>query len=456
MTTKADLEELELVYLVPDEVKPYPDNPRVHPKAQLKMIEASIAAFSFNNPILVTPDHVLIAGHGRLEAAKKLKIERIPALVLAHLSEAEQRAYRIADNAIVLKGEWSVELLSRELEFVTQVDFDIAPGALGFETGEIDFHIDAAPSKSASSSDSDRVEEPDRTATPVSRLGDIWSIGRHVVTCGDAQDPASYRRVLGDRKADVVISDMPWNVPYAGHIGGLGKVQHDEFVMASGEMSRDEFRSFMKTVLTRQAEASHPGALNMQFIDWRSVADMIVAGEAIYDALINVCVWVKPNGGMGSLWRSRHELVCVFRNKGGKHRNNVMLGKHGRNRTNVWEYAGANSFSSDRMENLAAHATCKPVEMIAEAIKDCTDRKGVVLDAFLGSGTTVMAAHKAGRVGCGIELDPHYVDVSIQRIARVVGAEPKLADNRTFEQVRDARRDEEPALIVSEEETSDA
>ena len=444
MPKSQDLTELELIYLPPGEIQPYPDNARVHPEEQLKMIEASIAAFDFNNPVLVTPEHVLIAGHGRLEAAKKLGLERVPALVLAHLSEAQQRAYRVADNAIMLKGEWSLELLAQELEFVSAVDFDIPVEALGFEMGEIAFLIDDAKSAaSRGGNDEEEVVEPDRSLASVSRLGDIWQIGPHGVICGDARDRATYARLLGDRRADVVISDMPWNVPYKGHIGGLGKVQHEEFVMASGEMTREEFRGFTKDVLVLQSDFSRPGALSLQFIDWRSVADMIEVGEEVYDALINLCVWVKPNGGMGSLWRSRHELICVFRTKGARHQNNVQLGKHGRNRTNVWEYAGASSFGAERMKNLAAHATCKPVAMIAEAIKDCTNRGDLVLDAFLGSGTTVMAAHESGRVGAGIELDPHYVDVAVQRIAEVVGTEPVHEDGRSFEEVREQRSDEQ-------------
>ena len=440
MPKSQDLTELELVYLPTDEIQPYPDNPRMHPKKQLAMIEASIAAFDFNNPVLVTPDNVLIAGHGRLEAAKKLGLAKVPALVLAHLTEEEQRAYRVADNAIMLKGEWTLELLAQELEFVSAVDFDIAPEALGFETGEIDFLIDESRSDELNEGEPrEEVVEPDRTIASVTRIGDIWRIGHHAVICGDARDRETYVRLLGDRRADVVISDQPWNVPYKGHIGGLGKVQHPEFVMASGEMSRDEFRAFTKDVLLLQSDFSRPGALSLQFIDWRSVSDMIRAGEAVYDALVNLCVWVKPNGGMGSLWRSRHELVCVFRTKGSAHQNNVMLGKHGRNRTNVWEYAGANSFGAERMENLAAHATCKPVAMIAEAIKDCTNRGDLVLDAFLGSGTSIMAAHDSGRIGVGIELDPYYVDVAVQRIAEVVGSEPVLEDGRSFAEVREDR-----------------
>lgn len=457
MPKSQDLTQLELIYLSPEEISPYPDNPRVHPKQQLEMIEASIAAFDFNNPVLVTSEHVLIAGHGRLEAAKKLGLKHIPALVLAHLSKDEQRAYRIADNAIMLKGEWSLDLLAQELEFVSNVDFDIAPEALGFEMGEIDFLIDDARSGTSDPGDTeDEVAEPDRSAVPVSRLGDIWTIGPHLVICGDAQDRETYSLLLGDLRADAVISDMPWNVPYNGHIGGLGKVQHPPFVMAAGEMTREEFRTFTRNVLAQQSYFSRPGALSMQFIDWRSVADMIQVGEDIYDALINLCVWVKPNGGMGSLWRSRHELVCVFRTKGEKHQNNVLLGKHGRNRTNVWEYAGANSFGAERMKNLSAHATCKPVAMIAEAIKDCTDRGDLVLDAFLGSGTTVMAAHDSGRVGAGIELDPHYVDVAVQRIAEKVGQEPVHEDGRSFLNVRDQRSDEQPQGDADSGEKTDA
>ncbi|MEH6791103.1 site-specific DNA-methyltransferase [Parasphingorhabdus sp.] len=454
MKPSTDIAALELVYLSPDCIKPYSDNPRAHPDQQISMIATSIETFNFNNPVLITPDHMLIAGHGRLLAAQRLGVDAIPAIILPHLSEAEQRAYRIADNAIMLKGEWSLELLASELEFVTRVAFDISPDAIGFETGQIDFIIGRNSNDSEGGLDADEeISDPDRSEPPVSRPGDIWRIGRHSVICGDARSPDVYEQLLGGKKADAVISDMPWNVPYSGHIGGLGNVHHEEFMMASGEMSSAEFSGFMQTVLEQQALVSKPGALHFQFIDWRSVADMIRAGEGVYDALVNLCVWVKPNGGMGSLWRSRHELVCVFRTKGGKHQNNVMLGKHGRNRTNVWEYAGANSFRSDRMKDLEAHPTCKPVDMIADAIMDCTNRNDLVLDAFLGSGTTVMAAERTGRTGLGIELDPHYVDVAIQRIAEVTGSLPILSDGRSYDEVRSDRAAEAQNASHNERET---
>ncbi|WBX86204.1 site-specific DNA-methyltransferase [Sphingosinicella microcystinivorans] len=426
----------ELVDVAIDSLKPYPHNPREHPERQLQMLEASIRAYGFNNPLLLAPDLSVIAGHGRLLAARRLGMTHVPAIVLPHLDEAMQRAYRVADNQLALKGEWSFELLRQEVAFV--MELDIEPLSLGFETPEVDILLLGPNGGADESGAAEAVPDVDRDRAAVSRPGDLWSIGRHKVLCGDARQRSSYELLLGTARAAAVISDMPFNVPVQGHVGGLGKVRHPEFPMASGEMSRPAFKAFMAEVFRPQAAFSAPGALNFQFIDWRSVGDMIAVGEEVYDTLVNICVWVKPSGGMGSLWRSRHELVCVFRAKGGKHVNNVMLGRHGRNRTNVWEYAAPSGFGPER-DKLELHPTCKNVDMIADAVLDCTRRGDVVLDAFLGSGTTLLAAARTGRAGHGIELDPYYVDLAVTRLAEATGQEARLADGTLFSTVRENR-----------------
>lgn len=444
---RIDPNSMAVISLPATAIRPFKTNPREHPKRQLEMLRASIEKFGFNNPILVaTPVdgmHDIIAGHGRLIAARDLGYADIPAIILPHLSEAEQRAYRIADNAIALKGSWSPELLALEAKFVFDADIALDPEDIGFETAEIDMLL-LGSAKAASEDEDipDEITEPDRRVRPVSRLGDLWTIGRHSVMCGDARDPGVIAKLMGTDHADVVSSDMPFNLKVNGHIGGKGKIKHPEFAMASGEMSRDEFRAFMTKVMDNQAQFSKPGALSYQFIDWRSIDLMVEVGKTIYDALLAICVWVKPQPAMGSLYRSRHEFVCVFRNKGGGHVNNVQLGKFGRNRSNVWEYASPGGFGPER-EKLAFHPTVKNVEMIADLILDSTPRKGIVLDVFLGSGTTILAAEKTGRTGRGVEVDPGYVDIALKRIAEAVGEEPVLHDGRRLSVVRDDRAEQE-------------
>lgn len=284
-------------YLPVASIIPYAANPREHPPEQIAMLRDGIERYGFNAPVLVTPDRELIAGHGRLLAAKELGMETVPAIVLADLSEPERRAYRIADNAIALKGSWSIELLNAEVSFLVESEFDFDAGDLGFETGELDFALSQSTKRSKTEPQLPLV---DRSREPISRDGDLWTVGRHRILCGDARLASSFEALMGSERAQVVVSDMPWNLS-ADMIGGNGRIKHPDFAMARGEMSRDAFREFMQTVFEHQAAFSIPGSLHYQFIDWRGVADMIGVGEAVYDALVNLCVWVKPNGGMGAL-----------------------------------------------------------------------------------------------------------------------------------------------------------
>jgi DNA methylase len=229
----------------------------------------------------------------------------------------------------------------------------------------------------------------------------------------------------GDARAQIVFTDPPYNVPISGHVGGLGAIQHREFAMASGEMSPAEFTAFLQSVFGHLAAYSVDGAIHFQCMDWRHVSEIMAAGTAAYTDLKNICVWAKNNGGMGSLYRSQHEFVFVFKSGTAPHINNVELGKHGRYRTNVWNYAGVNSFGGDRAD-LTLHPTVKPVAMVADALRDCSHRKGNVLDAFVGSGTTLIAAEKTGRRGYGIEIDPAYCDVTVRRLLAVCGLEAVL------------------------------
>lgn len=427
-------QKLTVRYLPVDKIKPRPTNPRTHSKKQMQQIAASIQEFGFTNPILLDDEDLIIAGHGRVEAAKLIGLTDVPTIKLSNMTEAQVRAYVIADNKLAENAGWDRKLLALEFQYLGELNIDLDLALTGFELPEIDLMI------SELSANDNSADEPPVPAVgdgpAVSRLGDLWVVGeKHKLFCGDATDAASYQALLGDAKAQMVFSDPPYNVPIDGHVSGLGLVQHREFAMASGEMSQDEFTSFLSSVFRHLAAFSVDGAIHFQCIDWRHTAEMHAAGSMAYSELKNICVWAKTNAGMGSLYRSQHELVYVFKSGSAPHINNVALGKHGRNRTNVWSYAGVNSFGKTR-EDLKLHPTVKPVAMVADAIRDCSHRKGIVLDPFLGSGTTMIAAEQTGRLGYGIELDPLYCDVSLRRLQTVCGLEARLASTgQTFEVV---------------------
>lgn len=440
-----NLSECPVIDLPISQIEAYANNPRLHGDRQIEMLEASIRKFGMVNPVLVTPDKQVIAGHGRLIAAQKVGMATIPAIILPHLNSSEVMALRIADNAIALKGEWSVELLGQELEIIATHDLETSPLELGFETGEIDFHVEASRNPAACKKNIPAPRDVNRNEPAVTRHGDLFSIGPHKIICGDARDPNIYEMLLDGQLADAVISDQSWNLPSKA-ISGLGAHKHPDFLLASGEMSANEFDEFTRSALIPQAGFCKPGALVFQFIDWRSVDVMIAAGKEEVGELVNICVWVKQSGGMGSMWRSQHELVCVFRTPGGKWKNNVKLGLYGRNRTNIWQYQAPTGFGSQR-DKLKIHPTCKNEQMIADAIMDCTDRRDVVLDAFLGSGTTILAAHQTGRRGRGIELDPHYVDIAVRRIAEATGDSPVDAKGRKFDELAAERLSDEGSCV---------
>lgn len=295
----------------------------------------------------------------------------------------------------------------------------------------------------AANNDSSADEAIEPSPGPaITRDGDVWQIGDHRLVCGDSTKPETYQALLGDKRAQMVFSDPPYNVPIAGHVGGLGKIQHREFAMAAGEMSDAEFTAFLTSVFTQLAAHSECGAIHFQCIDWRHIGEMLDAGKLAYTELKNICVWSKANAGMGSFYRSQHELVCVFKSGDAPHINNIELGKYGRYRTNIWEYAGVNGFGNARSD-LELHPTVKPVALVEDAIRDCSRRKGIVLDPFCGSGTTLIAAERTGRRGFGIELDPLYCDVILRRLRSVCGLHAILeATGQTFEELAAQRQEE--------------
>jgi DNA modification methylase len=441
--------ELKILNQHPAALRPRPTNPRTHSEKQLRQIADSIQTFGFTNPILVDRDNGIVAGHGRVEAAKRLKLESVPTIRLEDMTEAEIRAYVIADNRLAENAGWDRELLAIELHYLCELDLDFDVTITGFEMPEIDVlfgELRAAASEHDEHDPGDEVPAVDDLGPAVTRPGDLWLVGKHRLICGDATDPEIYARLLDGGRAQMVFTDPPYNVPIDGHVCGLGSVTHREFAMAAGEMSEAEFTGFLATIFGNLAAHAADGAIHYICMDWRHLGEVLAAAKGAFSELKNLCVWAKTNGGMGTLYRSQHELVFVFKSGRGPHINNVELGKHGRYRTNVWTYAGVNSFGRNRDADLAMHPTVKPVALVADAILDCSRRKGIVLDAFAGSGTTLVAADRIGRRGYGIELDPHYCDVIVQRLAKVAGLEAVLAETgQSFAEVEAERAAEPPA-----------
>lgn len=426
----------------PYTLKPYSGNPRTHSPTQIEQIVRSIQHFGFTNPVLIDANDGIIAGHGRVAAAKLLGMPEVPTLKFEHLSCEEIRAYIIADNRLAELADWDKELLALELQFLSTEDLNFDVTLTGFELPEID-NLICGLTPDDEAEEEDQIIQPDYNAPPVTRSGDLWRIGNHRLICADATDPETFARLMGDERARMVITDPPYNVPIDGHVSGNGRIKHRDFQMASGEMSPAAFTSFLKASCSNLVNRSLDGALHYVFMDWRHMREILDASEGIYSELKNVCVWAKTNGGLGSLYRSQHEFVFVFKAGRGPHINNVSLGKYGRNRTNLWTYAGVNVPGADRLSDLSMHPTVKPQQLVSDAIMDASHRGDVVLDAFVGSGTTLLAAEKTGRRGYGVEIDPHYVDVAIKRLRETVGLVAVHAESgKTFDEIASERAEE--------------
>ena len=412
-------------------------NTRTHSDRQIEQIASSIRQFGFTNPILIDGEGRIVAGHGRFAAAKLLGMDEVPVIVLTELSEAELRAYALADNKIAQNAGWDAKLLAIEFEELHAIEKAFDLEITGFSTTEIDLLSQMTPEEAKL----EHVPELDKRATRGVERGDLWILGKHRLLCGDTRDPESFTRLMNGDLARLVFSDPPFNVKIDGHVGGLGKTKHAEFAMATGEMSKEEFTGFLETAFRNAADVSMDGAIHYQCIDWRHVEEMTRAGWAVYSDLKNICVWAKDNGGMGSFYRSQHEFVFVWKVGSAPHLNTVELGKNGRYRTNVWNYRGATKTGPDA--ELALHPTVKPVPMIMDAIKDTSKLGEIVLDPFGGSGSTLIAAEKAKRRARLIEYEPAYCEVTIKRWQKLVRMPAILeATGETFEEVL-ARRCEE-------------
>jgi DNA modification methylase len=394
-------------------LRPYQHNARTHSKRQIEQIARSIERFGFLNPVLIDASGAIIAGHGRVEAARQLGLSHVPTLRIEHLSNEEKRAYILADNKLAAKAGWNREILAIELQALVDMDFEVE--LTGFEMAEVDLILDEATEiKQTPLLPEDTVPELS-AEPPVTKRGDLWLLGAHRLYCGDARDERAYDTLMKGTKADFIFLDPPYNVPIDGHVSGLGRIRHREFAMASGEMSQAEYTTFLEKVFRLLCAHSENGSIHDICIDWRHVFELLVAGRAVYHELKNICVWNKSNAGMGSFYRSQHELVLIWKNGTRPHINNFELGQFGRSRTNIWNYAGVNSFKRGRAAEVVMHPTVKPVALVSDAIRDCSRRGGLVLDPFAGSGTVVIAAERTGRKARVIEIDPAYCDLIVKR-----------------------------------------
>ncbi len=406
--SRPQIEWLDVSTLVPAAC-----NAHTHSQKQIRQIAESIRHFGFNNPVIVDDRNRLVAGHGRTKAAEFLGMREVPAVRVSHLNETAIRAYLLADNKLAEKAGWDRELLAIELSelalLLPQVDLDL--NITGFEPSELDTILtDFGPDRP------DPADEiPTRDKAAVARTGDLFILGRHRLFVGDARAHNSYVKLMGTEVATMAILDVPYNVKIFGHVGGRGRIKHREFIVASGELNKEQFVEFLKQGLRLCAMFSADGAIHFVFMDWRHMRELLDAGEAVYTELKNLCVWTKNIPGQGSFYRSQHELVFVFKHGTAPHVNTFELGQYGRTRSNVWPYAGVNSFRAGRLEELSTHPTVKPVALVVDAMRDCSRRGDVVLDAFAGSGTTIIAAEQIGRRAYCMEIDPLYVDVCIRR-----------------------------------------
>jgi DNA modification methylase len=404
-------------------LKPFPGNPRRHPEAQIARLMKSIKRL-WTIPILIDEDAVILAGHARAEAAKRLGMTEVPTITIMGLTVAEKSALVIADNRLAEQAEWDFDLLREHFKGLVDLNFDVE--LTGFATGEVDLLIDGKPAPT-NSDPTDDISAFMLGGPAVSKFGDVWDLEQHRLVCGNALERSSYERLLQGDVAQMVVTDPPYNVLIAGHAVGRGKIRHRNFKQASGEMSAAEFTQFIEAFIRLTIAFTGDGSIHYVFMDWRHLQELLNAARPLYSDWKNLLVWNKTNAGQGSFYRSKHELITVFKNGTAPHINNFGLGAKGRYRANVLDYPSVNSLHPARHGDLTLHPTVKPIALIADLIRDCSRRNGIILDPFGGSGTTILAAERTGRIARLIELDPLYVDVAIRRWEATTGVPARHA-----------------------------
>jgi DNA modification methylase len=419
----------------------YARNPRKNDAVVDRMV-GCIKEFGFRIPIVAKSDGSVVDGHLRLKAAKKLGMTEVPVVIADDLTDAQIKAFRLIANQSANWADWDEELLKLELEDLKDLNFDL--DLTGFDLSEVEKLL-----RNDEIEEDDYDEMPaDEDAKPISKLGDLWILGEHRLLCGDSTKIEDVKKLMAGKIADMVFCDPPYNVRIDSIIG-LGSVHHDEFQMASGEMSEQEFIDFLTVVFKNLVAISKDGSIHYHCMDWKHIYEIMVAGRAAYAEFKQLCIWNKDNGGMGTFYRSKHELIFVFKNGTAKHTNNFELGQYDRYRTNVWDYSGMNSFSVKEQvrtedgrrvagtnELLKMHPTVKPVKLVADAILDCSLHDELILDLFGGSGTTLIACEETDRRCCMMELDPKYVDTIIRRWQKHTGKQAILeTTGKTFNEV---------------------
>lgn len=430
MKNTPDIPVVELVPLA--DIKPNPYQPRVHDKAKIRDLARTIETTDVTTPVFIDRENIPFSGAARIAAYRLLGRDLIPAIRITHIStaDAKGKAFTLADNRHGERASWNDQLLGQVLLDLTTEDLNFSIEVTGFSVGEIDLKIEALQSGTAE-------DEPAiaMTGPAVTKLGQFWKCQEHVIGCADALEPATYEQLMAGKKAAMVVADAPYNVAIQGNVSGKGRNHHREFVMGSGEMTPSQFDTFLGSVMSVVARHTSKGALGYWFMDWRHISQLQAAGEAVFGAPLNICVWAKDRAGMGSFYRSAHEMIMVFRTKGGRHRNNVQLGRFGRDRSNLWSYPAPNNLGGGGEDGALAaeHPTPKPVSLIADAILDATAPRDHVLDPFLGSGTTLLACQQTRRFCRAIDLDPLYVDLAVRRWRLLTGEDAICAETgRTF------------------------
>ena len=442
ITSNAGLIQLEIQYRSVSDLVLDSRNPRQHSQRQVNQIADSIREFGFIMPIVLDHASHVVIGHARVLAAKKLDMPQIPVVEIKHLSKAQLKALRIADNKLALNAHWDERLLGESFLELKGLDVEFDLSITGFSLPEIDLTLQSLAEIKPEVSDD---EDDATTGIPVCEAGDIWQLGDHRILCGDATSEVAFDRLMTEKPADAVFIDPPYNLKIDGHVSGKGKVRHREFAQGVGELNRDEFIQFLIKSCGLLAKHSKDGAIHFVCMDWRHADELMTAGREVYSELKNIAIWVKGNPGMGSLYRSQHELIFIYKSGTGRHTNNVELGKNGRNRSNVWSYDSAAVQARKGNNLLALHPTAKPVQLVMDALLDCSSRGKIVLDSFLGSGTTVLAAEHTGRICHGIELDPLYIDTTIRRWQNLTGRDAvRLGDGKLFREL-EAEKEQENA-----------
>jgi DNA modification methylase len=432
-----------------NDLRPPERSVRTHNRAQERKLTRIIRKHGIVAPIIVDPNGNIINGELVWKCSKKLGFDSVPTVVVRTNDPAAVKALRLALNRVAEDAGWDKENLREELKYLLEVDYEL--DLTGFDAPEIDAILEIE-TPTIGVVDLDEEELP--TGPAVADTGDIIACGRHRIACGDARDPALLARLRGKNAVRMVMTDPPFNIPIDGFVGGKGGVRHREFAHASGEMSDAEFLAFLAGFFTTAMTTLIPGALVYTWMDWRHIDTLIAAGKQSGLALLNICVWAKTTAGMGSLYRSQHELCSIFKFGSEPHVNNVELGKHGRSRSNLWTARGMASFGRERNE-LSLHPTIKPVRLLADAILDASKRGDTVLDSFLGSGSTLLACDEIGRRCFGVEIDPLYVDVAVRRWQRATRRDAIFEDTgETFDE-RAVRRAAEAADLETSGSSAD-